>query len=211
VLGQRLTMIGRMRIRRRLSWCACLAGAVAGLLGCGGSSPRAAPTTSAGVPSGTTTAGVRPGTTNSGTTTAGVRSGPTASGTTGAGVRVSVAAVGRCAAPVVEFADESRVRGSERTALEGLLTALVRNPPGMRCASANVTISGRRPAGTVKGIQADYRCLAAATYIQLLLPPPATVARPVGLAAPPVQDAAKLAIAAINANERHGSTFCVYP
>jgi hypothetical protein len=162
-----------------LAQCPCLAVAVVALSACGGS--RTAPQTTKAPTSAIATTDTA--------TQSGVRSSPTAAN--------------GCEQAVFAFAQAQGIPAPERAALEGLISSLVRYPVVLRCASARVTVVGKRPAGSSAPGEAAYTCLAAATDIQILETIP-------GVAAP-VRHAAQLAGAMINADQRHGSTFCVNP
>jgi hypothetical protein len=126
-----------------------------------------------------------------------------AQGVTQSTVRVSPAGEGGCDQAVSTFAGEKRIADPERAALEALITSLDRYPVAFRCASSQITILARRPAGSNTPGKPDDACLAAANDIQALEAMP-------GVAAP-VQHAARLAGAIVDATERHAGTFCVDP
>lgn len=101
------------------------------------------------------------------------------------------------------FAQEPGLAGTERLALDGVLSALHEHPVALKCTSAHITIVGPRPAGANQSGKPDIACLAAANQILVLTVLPG--------AAAPVRLAASRADAIINAHERHGKTFCVSP
>ena len=165
---------------------------LAGLSGCGGSGPRVVTATPAAARAHTASRG--------------------ATATAAAGA--SVPRIGGCAKPVQEFADDPQLVGSERAAVERLIAVLVRYPVRERCASAQITVVGRPPAGRPAARNVDLVCLGAAAYIETLVPPPARSGPPVGQHAPAVARdapavarAAAQAIAAIHA-ESPGQVVC---
>jgi hypothetical protein len=138
-------------------------------------------------------------------------SGPPDQTVTDVSAAKSSSTLGGCGRSLQQLADEPRTARPEQVAIEGMIAALDRHPVAFKCASSHVTVGARRPAGAAVNGQADLACLAASNYIQVLETPPPGILAARQQTAGPVQQAARLAIAAINRYEHHGNTFCEYP